>query len=98
MVSSPGAHPDLASSPDVLTCTCTEILGADGSEARRLPREELRRVAFLRVSMDDTQKRLGILARVLQWPGGCCCVSHEILLVFVCETDTVTEKEGKNLE
>lgn len=65
-VSSPGAQPDLASSPDVLTCTWTESLGRDGSEERRLAREELRRVAFLRLSTEDTQKRLGILASVLQ--------------------------------
>lgn len=28
----------------------------------------LRRLAFLRVSTDETQNRLGILANVLQWP------------------------------
>lgn len=70
-VSSPGAQPDLASSPDVFTCTWTESFGSDGSEARSVPRVVLRRFAFLRVSTDETQNRLGILASVLQWPVRC---------------------------
>ena len=67
-VSEPGAQPDLDSSPEVLTCTWTESLVREGEAASKSARVVLRRRAFLEESTLDTQKRLGILARDLQWP------------------------------
>lgn len=83
-VSAPGAQPDLDSSPEVLTWTWTLSFpgGGEGEEGveeegsgddddddeRSLPRCSLRMCAFFWVSTLETQYRLGILARVLQWP------------------------------
>lgn len=81
MVSAPGAQPDLEGSLEVLTWMWTPIvvvlllllfsgLGFFSSLAaaeRKAPRALSRSPAFLLESMLLTAKRLGILARDLQW-------------------------------
>lgn len=82
-MAAPGAQPDLLGSPEVLTWMWMLILPGRGEEGevivvegdeerdeRYSPRYLSRSWAFFSVSMLETLKRLGILARDLQWPGG----------------------------
>jgi hypothetical protein len=66
-VSWPGSQPLLASSPEVLTWTWTPSLAISGLAAMAATRALLSRCAFLDESTLETQKRLGMRARCLQW-------------------------------
>ncbi|EFX03423.1 hypothetical protein CMQ_351 [Grosmannia clavigera kw1407] len=79
-VSSPGAQPDLLSSPDVFTWTCTWMGGRTDDDddddnvccsRTKAARAASSSLAFLAESMLETHHKLGMRARPLQWPISC---------------------------